>query len=53
MYLSVITWTQSAPIGFENIGWKFYMVFAANSIVCFVLVLFFFPEVSKSLIFWG
>jgi hypothetical protein len=45
-YLSTITWTQSAPIGFENIAWKFYMVFVANSILCFVVVYFVYPEVS-------
>ncbi|OAL28691.1 hypothetical protein AYO20_09415 [Fonsecaea nubica] len=43
-YASTICWTQSAPIGFENIGWKFYMVFVANSILCFVVVLLFYPE---------
>jgi hypothetical protein len=46
-YVSVIVWTQAAPIGFQNIGWKFYMVFVANSILCFVLVLIVYPEVRQ------
>jgi len=47
MYVSVLTWTEAAPTGFQNIGWKFYMVFVANSILCFVLVLLFFPETKN------
>ncbi|KIX96768.1 uncharacterized protein Z520_07488 [Fonsecaea multimorphosa CBS 102226] len=46
-YASTILWTQTAPIGFEHIGWKFYMVFVANCIVCFIVVFFIYPETKN------
>jgi hypothetical protein len=47
IWLSIIVWTQSAPTGFANIGWKFYLVMIANAIICFIVVLVFYPEASS------
>lgn len=37
-------WTQIAPIAFQNIGWKFYMVFISCAVVGAVVMYFFFPD---------
>jgi len=37
-------WTQVAPVAFENIGWKFYMVFISCAVVGAVIMFFTFPD---------
>jgi len=39
-----IMWTQVAPVAFENIGWKFYMVFISCAVVGAVIMFFTFPD---------
>lgn len=40
-----IIFTGAAPSAFRNIGWRFYIVFAAATLMMLVIVFFFFPEV--------
>lgn len=51
LFLSVIVWTQAAPYGFKNIGWKYYIVMLANCVLCFVVVLIWYPEVRLQ-VYW-
>lgn len=39
-----IMWTQVAPIAFDNIGWKFYLVFVCCCLASSVVMFFFFPD---------
>lgn len=39
-----IMWTQVSPVAFENIGWKFYMVFVSCCVVAAVIMYFTYPD---------
>jgi Sugar (and other) transporter len=41
-----IIWLQSAPVAFENIGWKFYLVFIISGSICGLGIWFFFPDTN-------
>jgi MFS family permease len=41
-----IIWLQSAPVAFENIGWKFYLVFIICGSICGLGIWFFFPDTN-------
>lgn len=38
---------QTAPIGFQNVGWKYYLVIVCCSFVYFWIIYFFFPETAN------
>jgi len=42
-----VIWLQVAPTAFEDIGWKFYLVFICCTLVAIVLILFFCPNTNK------
>jgi hypothetical protein len=46
LFLWSIIFTAVASPAFANIGWRFYIVFAALSGVMILICAFFFPEVS-------
>ncbi|KAL3474490.1 sugar transporter family protein [Aspergillus californicus] len=45
-----IMWTQVSPVAFENIGWKYYLVFICCCIASAVVMFLFYPNtLNKSL----
>lgn len=44
-----LTFSQTAPIALDHIGWKFNIVFIVCNCVFFPIVYFFFPEVCLEL----
>lgn len=38
---------QTAPIGFQNVGWKYYLVIVSCSFVYFWIIYFLFPETAN------
>lgn len=45
LFIATILFLQSAPTAFEQIGWKYYLVFICVTSVIFVCMWLFFPEV--------
>jgi hypothetical protein len=39
-----IMWTQVSPIAFDNIGWKYYLVFICCCVVASVIIYFTYPD---------
>ena len=49
-YATMVLFSQVSPIGFANIGWKYYIFFICTNAFCAVVVFCFFPETKgKSL----
>lgn len=46
-FTSTIILLQTAPIGIEQVGWKYYLVIIAWCIFFIPVVYFFFPETAK------
>lgn len=46
LFIATIIFLQAAPTAFENIGWKYYLVFICITSVLFVVIWLWFPEVS-------
>lgn len=44
-FINSIIYTTPASIAFQNIGWRYYLVFFSVGIVSSVIVYFVFPEV--------
>lgn len=47
LFASTIIFLQCAPPAFASIGWKYYLVFIALNTVMFVVMWFYFPEVTS------
>jgi sugar porter (SP) family MFS transporter len=39
-----IMWTQVSPVAFDNIGWKYYLVFICCCVVAAVIIFFTYPD---------
>jgi hypothetical protein len=48
LFVATIIFLQCAPTAFENIGWKYYLVFIVITAILFVAVWLYFPEVSAA-----
>jgi len=48
LFISTIIFLQCAPTAFEQVGWKYYLVFIAITTVLFFVIWFYFPEVIQS-----
>ncbi|KZV86359.1 general substrate transporter [Exidia glandulosa HHB12029] len=49
-WASSVLISQVSPIGLQNIGWKYYIVFVVTNVMNMLIVIFFFPETKgKSL----
>jgi hypothetical protein len=46
-FASTLILLQTAPIGFVNVGWKYYLVIIVWCIFFIPIVYFFFPETAK------
>lgn len=46
-FASTIILLQTAPIGIDQVGWKYYLVIIAWCIVFIPIVYFFFPETAR------
>lgn len=46
-FTSTIILLQTAPIGMNNVGWKYYLVIIVWCIVFIPIVYFYFPETAK------
>lgn len=46
-FTSTIILLQTAPIGINNVGWKYYLVIIVWCIVFIPIVYFFFPETAR------
>ncbi|KIX94624.1 uncharacterized protein Z520_09670 [Fonsecaea multimorphosa CBS 102226] len=44
LFMAVIVFTSAAPTAFNNIGWKYYLVFCILTAMNVVIIWFFFPE---------
>ncbi|KAK5100049.1 hypothetical protein LTR70_008011 [Exophiala xenobiotica] len=47
LFMSTIIFLQCAPAAFDEIGWKYYLVFIIITTILFFVVWFYFPETSK------
>lgn len=43
---NAIAYSAPVSVALKNIGWKFYMVFVAVTLISTVIIFFYFPEVS-------
>jgi len=48
LFMSTIIFLQCAPAAFDEIGWKYYLVFIIITTILFFVVWFYFPEVSRT-----
>lgn len=48
LFLSSVLWTAVAAPALASIKWGFYIVFIGTSVMMFLVVFFFFPEVRSS-----
>ncbi|KAL1983462.1 hypothetical protein VTN96DRAFT_10283 [Rasamsonia emersonii] len=46
-FAATIILLQTAPIGFNNVGWKYYLVIICWSVVFLPVIYFFFPETAR------
>ena len=46
-FTSTIILLQTAPIGFDKVGWKYYLVLIVWGIIFLPLIYFFFPETAR------
>jgi len=44
LFMAVIVFTSAAPVAFDNVGWKYYLVFVILTAICVVVIYFTFPE---------
>ena len=42
-----VIWLQVAPTAFEDIGWKFYLVFICCTVVAIVLIIIYCPDTNQ------
>ncbi|KAF2496967.1 general substrate transporter [Lophium mytilinum] len=47
LFIATLIFLQAAPTAFENIGWKYYLVFVIVTAIMFFVVWFVFPETNK------
>lgn len=47
LFISTIIFLQCAPTAFEQIGWKFCLLFIIITMLLFFVIWFYFPEVSR------
>jgi MFS family permease len=45
LFIATIIFLQCAPTAFDQIGWKYYLVFICITTVIFFIIWFYFPEV--------
>jgi MFS family permease len=45
LFIATIIFLQCAPTAFDQIGWKYYLVFICVTTVIFFIIWFYFPEV--------
>lgn len=45
LFIATILFLQAAPTAFDNVGWKYYLVFICVTSAIFVAMWLFFPEV--------
>ncbi len=46
LFMAVIVFTSAAPVAFDEVGWKYYMLFVILTAICVIIIFFTFPEVS-------
>lgn len=44
LFLTALVYTQSAPTAFNNIGWKYYLVFIFIPLFCVIILIRYLPE---------
>jgi hypothetical protein len=44
-----LIYTMSAPVAFNNVGWKYYLIFIIVPLFGAAIMFFFYPEVSLNL----
>ncbi|KAL1966953.1 hypothetical protein VTN77DRAFT_3697 [Rasamsonia byssochlamydoides] len=47
LFIATILFLQAAPTAFDNVGWKYYLVFICITSVIFVAMWLFFPETRQ------
>lgn len=45
LFMTTIILLATAPVAFEHVGWKYYLLFLTSTTVCALIIGFFFPEV--------
>jgi MFS family permease len=46
-FITTIIFVQTAPMGFANIGWRFYLIFIVCCCVSAFILYFYFPETKQ------
>lgn len=47
LFIATILFLQAAPTAFDNVGWKYYLVFICITSIIFVVMWLVFPEVCS------